>query len=214
MEYATSLQILTLKQKVLSLEWEAVSAVLATFRPPPRLNLSEWADEKRYLSPESSGEPGKYHVDRAPYQRGIMDAISNPVVDTVVMMMASQVGKTEILNNAVGYFIDQDPSPILSVQPSLDTAKTWSKDRLAPMLRDTPCLRGIVRDARASLTMLTRRIRPAVDAAFLGEAAIAFQEQLGAFAPALPTDGPDVAGHVPLLDPATLGRPATIVRDG
>ena len=148
MKYVTNSQTLTWRQKALSPEWEAVSAVMATFRSPPRLNLSEWADEKRYLSPESSGEPGKYHVDRAPYQRGIMDAISNPAVDTVVMMMASQVGKTEILNNAVGYFIDQDPSPILSVQPSLDTAKTWSKDRLAPMLRDTPCLHGIVKDAR------------------------------------------------------------------
>lgn len=78
-----------------------------------------------------------------------MDAFSDPEVDTVVMMMASQTGKTEIANNVVGYFIDQDPSPMLVVQPTLDIGKTWSKDRFAPMLRDTPCLRGIIREARS-----------------------------------------------------------------
>lgn len=64
-------------------------------------------------------------------------------------MTSSQVGKTEILNNVVGFFISQDPSPILVVQPTLDMAQTWSKDRLAPMLRDTPILQGLVKDPRA-----------------------------------------------------------------
>lgn len=56
---------------------------------------------------------------------------------------------TEIINNGVGYFISQDPAPILVVQPTLDMAQTWSKDRLAPMLRDTPCLAGKVKDPRS-----------------------------------------------------------------
>ncbi len=64
-------------------------------------------------------------------------------------MTSAQVGKTEILNNVVGFFVAQDPSPILVVQPTLDMAQTWSKDRLAPMLRDTPTLKGLVKDPRA-----------------------------------------------------------------
>jgi len=47
---------------------------------------------------------------------------------------------TEILCNSVGYFADQDPSPMLMVQYSLEMAETWSKDRLAPMVRDSPAL--------------------------------------------------------------------------
>jgi phage terminase large subunit GpA-like protein len=78
-----------------------------------------------------------------------MDALSDPNIDTVVVMSSAQVGKTEILNNAVGFYITQDPSPILVVQPTLDMAQTWSKDRLAPMLRDTPVLAGAVKDPRA-----------------------------------------------------------------
>lgn len=78
-----------------------------------------------------------------------MDAVSDPTVETVVVMASAQVGKTEVVNNVVAYHIDQDPCPILVLQPTLEMAQTWSKDRLAPMLRDTPCLRGRVRDARA-----------------------------------------------------------------
>jgi phage terminase large subunit GpA-like protein len=117
--------------------------------PPPKLTVSEWADLYRRLSSESSSEPGQWRTDRAPYQRQIMDAINDPEVDTIVIMSSAQVGKTEILLNAIGYFIDYDPSPILVIQPTVEMAKTFSKDRLAPMLRDTPALRGKVADARS-----------------------------------------------------------------
>ena len=78
-----------------------------------------------------------------------MDAFSDPLCHTVVVMSSAQVGKTEVLNNLTGYHIDQDPSPMLVVQPTLQMAEAWSKDRLAPMLRDTPTLRGKVKDPRA-----------------------------------------------------------------
>lgn len=78
-----------------------------------------------------------------------MDAVSDYSVQTVVVMSSAQVGKTEILNNIVGYHIHQDPAPLLFLQPSLEMAHAWSKDRLAPMLRDTPVLRGRVRDPRS-----------------------------------------------------------------
>ena len=113
-------------------------------KPPPRLTVSQWADKYRVLSHEASSEPGKWYTERAEFQRGIMDAVNNPDIDTIVVMSSSQVGKTEIVCNIVGYFISQDPGPILVVQPTLDMAQTWSKDRFAPMLRDTDILHGMV----------------------------------------------------------------------
>jgi phage terminase large subunit GpA-like protein len=118
-------------------------------KPPTKLTISDWADEYRKLSPESSAEAGNWNTSRAEYQRGVMNALSDHSIETVVMMSSAQVGKTEILNNAVGFFISQDPSPMLVVQPTLDMAQTWSKDRLAPMLRDTPILAGLVKDPRS-----------------------------------------------------------------
>jgi phage terminase large subunit GpA-like protein len=118
-------------------------------KPPPKLTVSEWADEYRRLSPEASAEPGRWFTARAEYQRGIMDAVSDPAVETVVVMSSAQVGKTEIVNNIVGYHVHQDPAPILVLQPTVEMAQTWSKDRLAPMLRDTPALRGRVKAPRS-----------------------------------------------------------------
>jgi len=117
--------------------------------PPPKLTVSQWADRFRVLSPEASGEPGQWRTDRAPYQRGLMDALSSPLVTTLVAMCSAQVGKTEMVNNAVGFFIHQDPSPVMVVQPTIQMAEAWSKTRLAPMLRDTPCLRGRVADVKS-----------------------------------------------------------------
>ena len=122
---------------------------LRAFKPPPDLKVSDWADQDRKLSPEASAEPGQWSTSRAEYQRGIMDAFSDPAVEMVVVMSSAQVGKTEILNNVIGFHVAQDPSPMLVVQPTLDMAQTWSKDRLAPMLRDTPQLQGLVKDPRA-----------------------------------------------------------------
>ncbi len=111
--------------------------------------MSQWADQFRRLSPEASSEPGRWVTERAPYQRGMMDAVNEVGVSEVVFMTSSQIGKTEIINNIVGYFAHQDPSPLLLIQPTLDMAETWSKDRLAPMIRDTDELTDLFGDPRS-----------------------------------------------------------------
>jgi phage terminase large subunit GpA-like protein len=78
-----------------------------------------------------------------------MDAITDPRIRELWVMKSAQIGWTEILNNVIGYHVDQDPAPILLVQPTLDMAEAWSKDRLAPMLRDTPCLRSVIADPKS-----------------------------------------------------------------
>lgn len=78
-----------------------------------------------------------------------MDAFSAPEIEIVTVMTSAQVGKTEIINNVVGFFMSHDPCPILVIQPTLEMGMAWSKDRLGPMVRDTPCLVGRVKEARA-----------------------------------------------------------------
>jgi len=119
------------------------------FKPPKKLTVSEWADKYRMLSSESSAEAGKWKTSRAEYQRGIMDAFSDPKIHTVVWMSSAQVGKTSVLENIIGYFITYDPSPILVLQPTLEMAHTFSKDRLAPMIRDTKILSEILPDFKS-----------------------------------------------------------------
>lgn len=128
---------------------ELVRRAVKVLAPPPDLTVSEWADRHRVLSRESSAEPGRWKTERTPYLKEIMDAVTDPKTEKIVVMSSSQVGKTELLLNVIGYFIDQDPSPILLLQPTLEMAEAFSKDRLAPMLRDTPALKGKVKDPRS-----------------------------------------------------------------
>ncbi len=134
--------------KTISL-FQKIAKIIA---PPPVLKISEWADRYRRLSPEASAEPGQWNTGRAPYQKEIMNAVNDNECGEVIIMSSAQVGKTEIILNILGYFIDYDPAPIMVVQPTLEMAQTFSKDRLAPMIRDTPVLKSKVREARSKIS--------------------------------------------------------------
>ena len=91
-----------------------------------------------------------------------MDTVADATIETIVIMSSAQVGKTEIINNIIGYFIDQDPSPMMLIQPTVDMAKTWSHDRLAPMVRDSPALKELISEnkSRASSNTLFHKSFP------------------------------------------------------
>ena len=129
---------------------ELLLAGMSAWNPPPKLNVADWADAERRLDSQSSSEPGRWYTSRAEYQRGIMNACSDPTIKEVVVMAGAQLGKTEALLNIIGYHIDNDPSPILVLQPTLEMAQAFSKDRIAAgLLRSTPCLQDKVKDPRA-----------------------------------------------------------------
>ena len=116
--------------------------VMDRWRPPTDMSLSEWADRHYYLSPESAAEPGRWHT--IPYQRGIMDAITDPAITYITVQKSARVGWTKIMNAAIAYYMHQDPCPIMVVQPTLADAQGYSKEEIAPMLRDVPVLKDIV----------------------------------------------------------------------
>lgn len=116
-------------------------------KPPPRLTLSEWADAHAYLSPETSAAFGKLRPFA--YQRGIMDAVTDPSIETVTVIKGARVGYTKVLDTIIGYFIHQDPCPLLVVQPRVEDAEDYSRTEIAPMLRDTPVLAAIAGDLKA-----------------------------------------------------------------
>lgn len=126
-------------------------ATLTRWRPPPRRTVAEWAEASRYLSAEASAEPGRWRNSRAPHLVKIMECLSplDPC-EAVVGMLSSQIGKTECVLNFVGYIIDEDPGPILAIQPNVTPmGEAFSKDRIVPMLRDSPSLREKCGDPKA-----------------------------------------------------------------
>lgn len=115
---------------------------LMNFTPPEKITLDEWADKYRWLSPESSAEPGPWRTDRTPYLREPMRAFTDPKVRNIVMVASSQVGKTEFELNAIGYIISHAPGSIMYVQPDLGAAREFSTTRIMPMIRDSKILKG------------------------------------------------------------------------
>ena len=115
-------------------------------RPVPKLTVSEWANQYRFLSSTSSAEPGRYSVDRTPYLREIMDRLGKTDdCQEIVFMKGSQIGATESALNFIGYSIHMNPSIILLVMPTDEAIKKNSRTRIKPMLEATPILRDKIK---------------------------------------------------------------------
>ena len=127
----------------------AIAPAVHHFKPPEELTVSEWADKYRRLSPESSAEAGPWRTSRTPYLKEPMDAFTDPKVKKLVMVAASQVGKSELIMNIIAYIIDQDPGSILFVQPTIDDGKKFSRLRVAPMIRDCRTIKAKVHDVKS-----------------------------------------------------------------
>ncbi|AHD01968.1 hypothetical protein METH_15875 [Leisingera methylohalidivorans DSM 14336] len=128
--------------------------------PDPDLTVSQWADRHRMLSGRASAEPGRYRTARTPYMGEIMDRLSpGDPTQRIVFMKAAQVGATEAGNNWIGFAIHQAPGPMLAVQPTVELAKRNSRQRIDPLIDESPELRERVKPARsrdAGNTMLSK----------------------------------------------------------
>lgn len=134
-----------------------LAKILSGMKPPEDLTVSQWADKNRRLTSESSAEVGKWRTSRTPYMFDILDSFTDPLIEHIVVVAASQVGKSETINNMVGYCIDQDPGPILLIQPTIDDVKRYSEMRIAPMIRETRCLKRKVADPKSRDAANTKR---------------------------------------------------------
>lgn len=132
-------------------ERDLVRELFARYLTPRQsLSVDQWADSYRVLAGETSAEPGPWRTDRTPYLRQIMADLSDDSPhQEVVLQFGTQLGKSESGLNWLGYCIHHDPGPMLLVLPTVDIAKRFSKQRLAPMVRDTPVLRSLIREARS-----------------------------------------------------------------
>lgn len=126
------------------------SGFFSVFKPDPLLTVSEWADQFRMLPQIAAAEPGRWRTSRTPYLRQIMDDLSpTSPVEEIVFMKGAQIGASESGNNWVGYVIDKVPGPMLVVQPTVDIAKRYSQQRIAPMINECGSLRDKVGDPRS-----------------------------------------------------------------
>ncbi|MBX2807842.1 MAG: phage terminase large subunit family protein [Cellvibrionaceae bacterium] len=151
-------------------DYEGSDAIERAWRegltPDPQLSVSEWADRYRMLSSRSASEPGRWTTRRTPYLKAIMDCLSpaSPV-ERVVFMKGAQVGGTECGNNWIGYCIHLAPGPMMAVSPTVEMAKRNSKQRIDPLIEESPALSERIAPSRsrdAGNTVLAKEFRGGV----------------------------------------------------
>lgn len=131
-------------------DFKLIKGLLAGLAPTKRVNVSEWADNHRFLAEGASAQPGRWRTSRTPYLKEIMDCLSaRSPIQEVVFMKGAQVGGTEAAYNFIGYLIDIDPCSILLVMPTTDNLKKNSRTRLDPMIAASPTLREKVPPAKS-----------------------------------------------------------------
>lgn len=117
----------------------------SAFAPPPATTIDEWAERFRYLPSETAADAGMWRNSKTPWLVEPMRELSpSSRTQIVVMMTSARIGKTETLNNFVGFYMDMVKCPIMVVQPIEDDAEEWSKDHLDPMIANTPSLSALV----------------------------------------------------------------------
>jgi len=124
-------------------------AFAGALRPDPELTIGEWSDQYRVLSRVSAGEPGRWRTSRTPFLREIMDCLSpSSPFSRVVYMKPAQIGGSEVLLNMLGYIIHYAPGPTMLVEPTVELAKRFSRQRIASLIDNTSVLAQRVSDPR------------------------------------------------------------------
>lgn len=118
-------------------------------KPDPLMTISEWADKKRILPTKSSAEPGRWRTSRTPYLKEIMDVLSpQDPTQEVKVIKATQLGFTELGNNAILCYMDLYPCPIQMIMPTERLALKHSKAKLTPSIKSISSIMTKVKDAK------------------------------------------------------------------
>ena len=121
-----------------------LSQSLSPLTIPEPLKLCEWAEEHFYLSAESSYVEGRFTA--IPWQRAIMNAISNDDIRIINWIKSARVGATKIMLASTGYFASHKKRNQLFYQPTDGDAEDFCKTEIDTMLRDVKCMRDVFPD--------------------------------------------------------------------
>lgn len=136
--------------QVANVDVECLPSLFAGWLPEPSITVSEWADAERFIGTKAGRAALRWSTDTTPYLRDIMDALGpRSPYRVVVFEKGSQIGGTEAGNNWLGFLMSNSPCPILVLRPTVEEARRFSRQRLVPMIEETPALASLVKPARS-----------------------------------------------------------------
>jgi phage terminase large subunit GpA-like protein len=134
-------------------------AVYSSFAPPPKLQLSTWMEEHIRLPAGDTAIPGPIRMWG--YQRGIADAIGDPLIERVTVIKSARIGYTTLLVGTLANYVHNDPSSLLCLLPVKDDARNFVVSQVEPVFAESPVVRAKLDAPKAHAhdrdTMLFRR---------------------------------------------------------
>lgn len=118
----------------------ALRSALPALRPAEQISVTESAE--RYMRVNVSGQWQPFRRDVTPYMVEPTDMIASRAYRGLVFAGPSQSGKTLMLQSAVAYTIRSDPGRVALFQMTRDAAAEFERNKLAPMVRNSPDLRA------------------------------------------------------------------------
>jgi len=108
--------------------------LLKLWKPFKHKPFSEVCEENFYLP------AGRFRC--RPAQRKILDTMTDPLVEKMVVLKSARFGYTQLTLFCLGHYAHFDPSPILIVQPTITDATAFSKQEIQELVIDNPFLDG------------------------------------------------------------------------
>lgn len=107
---------------------------------------SDWAEKKRVLSSEVSPYPGPFSFSKAPYLIDVVNCLSpdNPARIIAVMKGAQIWFSTSVIENGIGWIIDQSPGNTLFMTGSPDLTEEAVNKKIDQMI-DSAGLRPLIK---------------------------------------------------------------------
>lgn len=99
-------------------------------RPPERLKYSEWIEKHFRLPAETSAVSGRFKLWK--FQRGIADAVGDPLIERVTVRKATRIGYTKLLLACICADMVSDPGPAILLMPTDDDASGIAVDEVSP----------------------------------------------------------------------------------
>ena len=129
---------------------DTIARALARFRPPLRLPLSKWIEDKMCLPEGLVAKAGKVKLWK--FQRAIADAMTDPAYQRVTVLKCVRVGYSTLLVGLIGNHVDNDPAPVGLVLPTEKDCRDFVVSDLEPIFDATPEISGKLKGAEEAPT--------------------------------------------------------------
>lgn len=126
----------------------ALRSALPALRPAERVSVTEAAERAMQVNVAGQWQPFRREV--TPYMVEPTDMIASREYRGLVFCGPSQSGKTQMLGAALAYTIVANPGRVALFQMTRDAAVEYERNKLSPMVRNSPEIRARVAKGRGA----------------------------------------------------------------